>query len=263
MDALLGPLSARHPMTMASFGRHAIRSAAGLATHKFPERAHARDVRWSRGAQHGAARQARDRRLRARIDRRGAHRRMAGGARRFTELCDAHGRVSPVARRRARDECAASIRSPTFRASRVVLCDVTPRQFIRMAGDRLPRLYRWRLSRYRYGPGVFKMDWALNAPVPWRARECDRAGTVHLGGTLSEIAESERAAWNGRDAERPYVLVVQASRFDPTRAPERKTHAVGVLSRAARVDSRHARPCRASDRAIRSGLSRLHRRSRT
>jgi phytoene dehydrogenase-like protein len=106
--------------------------------------------------------------------------------------------------------------------SRVVLCDVTPRQFIRMAGDRLPRLYRWRLSRYRYGPGVFKMDWALNAPVPWRARECERAGTVHVGGTMREIAESERAAWNGRDVDRPYVLVVQPSRFDSSRAPAGK-----------------------------------------
>jgi phytoene dehydrogenase-like protein len=106
--------------------------------------------------------------------------------------------------------------------SRVVLCDVTPRQFIRIAGDRLTPLYRWRLSRYRYGPGVFKMDWALNAPVPWRARECDRAGTLHLGGSMNEIAESERAVWEGHDVERPYVLTVQASRFDPSRAPSGK-----------------------------------------
>jgi phytoene dehydrogenase-like protein len=66
------------------------------------------------------------------------------------------------------------------------------------------------------------MDWALNAPVPWRARECDRAGTIHVGGTMGEIAESERAAWNGRDIERPYVLVVQPSRFDSSRAPAGK-----------------------------------------
>ena len=66
------------------------------------------------------------------------------------------------------------------------------------------------------------MDWALTSPVPWRAHECDRAGTIHLGGTLSEISESEHAAWNGREAERPYVLVTQPTLFDPTRAPEGK-----------------------------------------
>ena len=80
-------------------------------------------------------------------------------------------------------------------ASRLVLLDVTPRQFIRIAGDRLLPAYRRRLERYRYGPGVFKMDWALNAPVPWRAEGCRRAGTIHLGGTLAEIAASERDAW--------------------------------------------------------------------
>ena len=73
-------------------------------------------------------------------------------------------------------------------ASRVVLCDVTPRQFLALAIGRLPRFYEWRLSRYRYGPGVFKMDWALNASVPSRARDCDRAGTVHLRGSLDELA---------------------------------------------------------------------------
>jgi phytoene dehydrogenase-like protein len=106
--------------------------------------------------------------------------------------------------------------------SRVVLLDVTPRQLVRIAGDRLSRFYRWRLSRYRYGPGVFKMDWALNAPVPWRAPECGRAGTLHLGGSLAEIAAGERASWEGRHSERPYVLVTQPSLFDPTRAPRGK-----------------------------------------
>jgi phytoene dehydrogenase-like protein len=106
--------------------------------------------------------------------------------------------------------------------SRVVLLDVTPRQLVRIAGDRLSRFYRWRLGRYRYGPGVFKMDWALNAPVPWRAPESRRAGTLHLGGSLAEIAASERASWEGRELDRPYVLVTQPSLFDPTRAPPGK-----------------------------------------
>ena len=104
-------------------------------------------------------------------------------------------------------------------ASRAILCDVTPRQLMRFAGNRLPRSYKNRLKRFRYGPGAFKIDWALNGPIPWRAAECLRAGTVHLGGTLAEMCESERAPWAGRVAERPYVLLVQASLFDTTRAP--------------------------------------------
>jgi phytoene dehydrogenase-like protein len=103
--------------------------------------------------------------------------------------------------------------------ARAILCDVTPRQLLQLAGDRLPSGYRRRLARYRYGPGVFKLDLALAGPVPWHARECTRAGTVHLGGTLPEIAESEAAVWRGQHPERPYVLVAQQSLFDPSRAP--------------------------------------------
>jgi phytoene dehydrogenase-like protein len=83
------------------------------------------------------------------------------------------------------------------------------------------------LARYRYGPGVFKLDWALSAPIPWRAAECRRAATVHVGGTLDEIAASERAAWEGRASERPFVLLAQPSLFDPTRAPPGKHTAWG------------------------------------
>jgi phytoene dehydrogenase-like protein len=102
--------------------------------------------------------------------------------------------------------------------SRAVLCDVTPSQFVRIAGDGLPATYRRRLERYRHGPAAFKVDWVLNAPVPWRAEECRRAGTIHVGGSLAEIARSERDAWIGRVSDRPYVLVVQPSRFDESRA---------------------------------------------
>ncbi|MFL5915860.1 MAG: phytoene desaturase family protein [Gaiellaceae bacterium] len=102
---------------------------------------------------------------------------------------------------------------------RLVLLDVTPRGLLSLAGDRLPPRYRRRLERYRYGPGVFKLDWALDGPVPWRAEESSRAATVHLCGTLEEIAASEAAPARGRVAERPYVLLAQQSLFDPTRAP--------------------------------------------
>jgi phytoene dehydrogenase-like protein len=103
--------------------------------------------------------------------------------------------------------------------SDLVLLDVTPRGLLALAGSRLPAGYRRRLSRYRYGPGVFKLDWALDGPIPWTAPEAARAGTVHLGGTLPEIAASEAAVNRGEHPERPFVLLVQASTFDPTRAP--------------------------------------------
>jgi phytoene dehydrogenase-like protein len=103
--------------------------------------------------------------------------------------------------------------------ARPVLLDVAPQGLLALAGDRLPASYRRRLERYRYGPGVFKLDWALDGPIPWRAEECASAATVHLGATLAEIAASERAAVRGTIAERPYVLLAQQSLFDPTRAP--------------------------------------------
>ena len=105
---------------------------------------------------------------------------------------------------------------------RVILCDMTPKQLLVLAGDRLSPSYRRRLARYRYGMGAFKIDWALSAPVPWKAQACARAATVHLGGTLQEIAASERAAWRGDHAAHPFVLAVQPSLFDSSRAPESK-----------------------------------------
>ena len=101
-----------------------------------------------------------------------------------------------------------------------VLFDTGPRALVTIAGDALPARYRRRLLRYRYGPGVFKLDYALDGPIPWRSADCARAGTVHLGGTLGEIAASEAASCRGDLPERPYVLVAQQSLFDPTRAPE-------------------------------------------
>ncbi len=108
---------------------------------------------------------------------------------------------------------------PTARA---YLFDTAPAQLARIAGERLPASYRASLLRYRRGPGVFKVDYAIDGEVPWRASDCLRAGTVHLGGTLEEVAESERAVWRGRSPERPFVLVAQQSLFDRTRAPAGK-----------------------------------------
>jgi phytoene dehydrogenase-like protein len=104
----------------------------------------------------------------------------------------------------------------------IVLADVVPEELLRIAGDRLPSHYAHALRRYRHGPGVFKLDWALDGPVPWIAPDCGRAGTVHLGGTFADVAESERAPREGRHAERPYVLLTQPSLFDDSRAPAGK-----------------------------------------
>src|SRR5205085_6258918 len=107
-------------------------------------------------------------------------------------------------------------------SARAILFDVSPRQLLRIAGQRLPSGYKNQLQRYRYGPGVFKVDFALDGPVPWKAEDCLRAGTVHVGGTLPEIAAAERAVAKGEHPERPFVLTAQQSLFDPTRAPEGK-----------------------------------------
>ncbi len=101
-----------------------------------------------------------------------------------------------------------------------VLCDVTPRQLLELGGQDLPPALRRRLKRYRYGMAAYKVDWALSGPIPWRAEECRQAGTVHLGGTLEEIATGERVTWRGQAPERPFVLLAQPTIFDPARAPQ-------------------------------------------
>ena len=100
----------------------------------------------------------------------------------------------------------------------VTLCDVTPRQLLKIAGSRLSNSFRHRLQGFRYGPGVFKVDFALSEPIPWKAPECLRAASVHLGGSSEDIAASEKTMRNGQHAERPFVLLAQPSLFDPTRA---------------------------------------------
>jgi phytoene dehydrogenase-like protein len=218
MHALLGPIGLRRPWLTARFGLRAIRSAARLAKERF------------QGA-----------RAQALLAGAAAHSLVpleyaATGGYALGLIVTAHAHGWPLARggsQRLADAMADCLRVQggemvtgmrvgslsQLPPARAVLCDVTPRQFLRLAADRIPFGYRRRLERYRYGPGVFKMDWALHSPVPWRAPECRRAGTVHLGGSLEEIAEAERAPWHGRVHDRPYVLVVQASLWDASRAP--------------------------------------------
>jgi phytoene dehydrogenase-like protein len=106
--------------------------------------------------------------------------------------------------------------------ARITLFDTSARQFLAIAGDEVPPSYRRALSRFRYGPGVCKVDWALSGPVPWTAEACREAGTVHLGGTFAEVARSEADVAAGRHPDRPYTLIAQAGVVDPTRAPAGK-----------------------------------------
>jgi phytoene dehydrogenase-like protein len=104
----------------------------------------------------------------------------------------------------------------------LILCDLTPRQLVKVGGQRLSDKYKQRLGRYRYGAGVFKVDYALGAPIPWKAADCLRAATVHLGGSFEDVAASEKAIRTGQNADRPFVLLAQPSLFDNSRAPAGK-----------------------------------------
>jgi phytoene dehydrogenase-like protein len=197
---ILGPLRPpRHPLVMARFGAGALRSATGLARSRFPA-----------SAAFGIVLAVAAHRVGWPVARGGSQRLVDALASKLRSL---GGEIETGRWVESLDE----IKGPE-----AVLLDVTPRQLLRLAGARLPAGYGRRLGRYRYGPGVFKLDWALDAPIPWSAPEVLRGGTVHLGGTLDEIAASEEAAVRGRHSDRPYVLLVQPTLFDPTRAPEGK-----------------------------------------
>ena len=110
--------------------------------------------------------------------------------------------------------------------STVILCDISPRQLVDLANSRLPDGYRRQLLAYRYGPGAFKIDWALDAPVPWKDPDCSRAGTVHLGPTRADITRSEKSTWHGAVSTSPFVLLGQQSTCDPSRRPNDNIHAL-------------------------------------
>jgi phytoene dehydrogenase-like protein len=141
-----------------------------------------------------------------------------GGAQAITNALSTHlvrlgGKIIPSTRVEGLDH---------LRKYDVVLCDITPRQLLRLSQGKLSPAYRKRMEEFRYGPGIFKVDYALSSPIPWRSAECLRAATVHLGGSMAEIAASERAMASGAIAERPFVLLAQPTLFDPSRAPSGK-----------------------------------------
>jgi len=216
---LLAPLHLpRHPLAMARFGLMAIRSASGFAQARFRgERARAvfagiaghsilpleRTATAAIGLVLGALTHAVGWPL------------PRGGSRRIADALAAHLRSLGGEIRTGSPVESLDALPP----ARAVLCDVTPRQLLKLAGDRLRGRYRRGLERYRYGPAAFKLDFALSGPIPWKAAECARAATVHLGGTLDEIAASEAAVGRGEHPDRPFVLLVQPSLFDASRAP--------------------------------------------
>jgi phytoene dehydrogenase-like protein len=107
-------------------------------------------------------------------------------------------------------------------SAHAVLFDISPKQLLQIAGHKFSSLYKWQLERYRYGMGVFKVDWALDGPIPFIAEECKKAGTIHIGNSIQEITNAEQQTWDGKHPEKPFVLLAQQSVFDPTRAPEGK-----------------------------------------
>jgi phytoene dehydrogenase-like protein len=209
----------RHPVFMARFGMQALRSADGLARRRFRDDA----TRALFAAIAGHCMLPLDR---------------LGTASFGLMLCTTGHAVGwPLARGGSRAiaralagyladlggiiETNAPVRDlGELPAARAVLFDVTPRQLLSIAGDRLPLRYRRRLQQYEYGPGAFKIDWALSGPVPWRNPTCAEAPVLHLGGGYAEVLDSEKAAWEGRDCQAPFVLFVQPASFDPERAPD-------------------------------------------
>ena len=216
---LAGPRPPRHPIHMARFGRSALRSASGLARSRFAgQRARAL---FAGNAAHAmlpleATATASFGLILAMLGHSVGWPLPRGGSQAIADALASY--LRSLGGEIETGHTVASLNEVRARAG-LVLLDVTPRQFLALAGDETPARYRRALERYRYGPGVVKIDYALSGPVPWAASDCARAATVHVGGTLDEIAAAEADVAAGRIPARPYVLVAQQSLFDATRAP--------------------------------------------
>ena len=220
--SVLGPLAwPQHPLTMARFASVAFRSASGLARARFRDE-RARSLFAGLAAHSGLALEEPLTAGLALVLGALAHVTgwpiACGGAQSLANALASYlrslgGQIVTANRIRSLDEL------PRAQAT---LCDLSPKPLLSIAGRFLPSSYRRKLEGYRYGPGAFKVDWALDAPIPWTAAACSRAATVHLGGTISEIASGEREVSRGAYPERPFVILVQPSLFDATRAPAGK-----------------------------------------
>jgi phytoene dehydrogenase-like protein len=215
------PRPSPHLLTLARFGIPALQSAAALAGRRF-RGAHARALFTGLGAHSMLSPRRPATASFALVLAMAAHAHgwpfARGGSQRLSEA------LVEVLRARGglivTDHRVQSTGELTN--GQVVLFDLTPRQVIAIAGQAWPATFTRRLERFRYGPAVFKVDWALDGPIPWRADACRRAGTVHVGGTLDEIVEAEDAVASGSVAERPFVILAQPTVADPTRAPAGK-----------------------------------------
>jgi len=217
-DALAPLHVPRHPLLLGRFGLVALRSAAGLAAGRFraaPARALLAGISAHAAVPLTRAATASFGLVLAAAGHRVGWPIPAGGSQSLANALASH--LRSLGGEIVTDAPVRSLRE--LPRARTVLLDVTPRQALEIAGDRFSARYRRALGRYAYGPGVFKLDWALREPVPWRDAACARAGTVHLGGGLEEIVAAEAAPWRGEHAERPFVLLAQPSLFDDTRAP--------------------------------------------
>ncbi len=219
VPGLLGPLGIpKHPWLMGKFGINALKSASRLSARRF-----------------------RNKRAQALFAGMAAHSNQplsepATSAVAMVLLAAGHAVGWPIVKggsQRLTDALEGYLRSlggvvltnheirslDDLPSGRAVLWDITPRQLLHIAGDKLPQKYRDKLIQFRYGPGAFKIDWALAGPIPFTAEPCRTAGTVHLGGTFKEIEESERMVHRGEHSMQPFVLLTQPSRFDPSRVP--------------------------------------------
>ncbi len=216
--ALAPPRLPRHPWLLGRFGVAALRSAASLARGRFsgePARALFAGL-----AAHGnlpleTAGSASVGLVLGASAHRGGWPVARGGSQRLADALVAY--LGSLGGAVVTSAHVASLNE--LPPARAVLLDVTPRQLVSLAGERLPAAYRRRLARYRLGPGVFKIDYALDAPIPWRAAECRRSATVHVGGSLEEIAQGEATVARGGVPERPFLILVQPTVCDPSRAP--------------------------------------------
>jgi phytoene dehydrogenase-like protein len=219
MADLLAPLRIpKHPLRMLRFGLQAIRSASGLARGRFRgERARAL---FAGCAAHSIL--PLEARLSAAV---GIVFCLTGHIEAWPIVAGGSAAIGSalagvLASYGGRIETGHSVKTlADLPPARVYLFDTSPAQLATIAGPVLPAGYVERLTRFRYGPGVFKVDWALDGPIPWRDPAVLDASTVHVGGTLDEIAAAEAAVWRGEHPERPFVMVIQQSQFDPTRAP--------------------------------------------
>jgi phytoene dehydrogenase-like protein len=219
MEDILRPLHLpRHPLLLADFARHGLRSAKGLAGASFiTDKARSLFAGLSSHAMMPLEKTA--------TAAFGLILAMLGHAVGWPIVQGGSQRLADAMQRYFKELGGEVITGLSVTSlddlpnARALLFDLTPRQILHLADRRFPRNYCRQLQQYRYGPGVFKIDWALREPIPWRATACMKAGTVHLGGMFEEIATSEREVSLGRHPDRPYVIVAQQSLFDSSRAP--------------------------------------------